>query len=34
VSAVVSKGVGVEGRKLPVTIVPGEMTEADIADMA
>ena len=34
VTSIVSKGVGVEGRKLPVTIVPGEMTDADIEDMA
>lgn len=34
VTSIVNKGVGVEGRKLPVTIVPGEMTEADIEDMA
>lgn len=34
VTSIVNKGVGVEGRKLPVTIVPGEMTEADIEDVA
>lgn len=30
----VLKGVGFAGRKLPVTIVPGELTEADIEDLA
>ncbi|GAA0381020.1 universal stress protein [Brevundimonas terrae] len=34
VSAILKQGVGVEGRKLPVTIVPAEMTDADIEDLA
>lgn len=33
VAAVVKQG-GFGGRKLPVTIVPGELTEADIEDLA
>lgn len=33
VSAVLKHGVGA-GRKLPVTIVPGELTESEIADLA
>lgn len=34
VSAVVKQGASFTGRKLPVTIVPGELTEKDIEDLA
>ena len=34
VSAVVKQGAAFTGRKLPVTIVPGELTEKDIEDLA
>ena len=34
VSAVLKQGGAFTGRKLPVTIVPGELTEADIEDLA
>ncbi len=34
VSAVLKQGGGLGGRKLPVTIVPGELTEKDIEDLA
>ncbi|MFC5372009.1 universal stress protein [Brevundimonas faecalis] len=34
VSAVMKQGAAVTGRKLPVTIVPGELTDADIEDLA
>lgn len=34
VSAVVRQGAAFTGRKLPVTIVPGELTEAEIDDLA
>lgn len=34
VSAILKHGVGAQGRKLPVTIVPGELTSADIDDLA
>jgi nucleotide-binding universal stress UspA family protein len=34
VSAVLSKGAAFGGRKLPVTIVPGELTDAEIEDLA
>jgi nucleotide-binding universal stress UspA family protein len=34
VSAVVKQGGAFTGRKLPVTIVPGELTEKDIEDLA
>ena len=34
VSAVVKQGAAFTGRKLPVTIVPGELTETDIEDLA
>lgn len=34
VSAVVKQGAAFTGRKLPVTIVPGALTEADIEDLA
>ena len=34
VSAIIKQGAQVGGRKLPVTIVPGELTEAEIEDLA
>ena len=34
VSAVLKQGVAFGGRKLPVTIVPGELTDAEIEDLA
>jgi len=34
VSAVAKEGVGHGGRKLPVTIVPGDLTEAEIAGLS
>ena len=34
VAAVVKQGAGFTGRKLPVTIVPGELTEKEIEDLA
>ncbi|HZV83988.1 MAG TPA: universal stress protein [Brevundimonas sp.] len=34
VAAVVRQGAAFTGRKLPVTIVPGELTEKDIEDLA
>ena len=34
VAAVVKQGAAFTGRKLPVTIVPGELTENDIEDLA
>lgn len=34
VDAVVKQGAAFTGRKLPVTIVPGELTEQDIEDLA
>ena len=34
VAAVIKQGAAFTGRKLPVTIVPGELTEADIEDLA
>ncbi|WP_333591785.1 universal stress protein [Brevundimonas sp.] len=34
VTAVLKQGAAFAGRKLPVTIVPGELTEADIEDLA
>lgn len=34
VGAVVKQGAAFTGRKLPVTIVPGELTEKDIEDLA
>ena len=34
VAAVVKQGSGFTGRKLPVTIVPGELTEKEIEDLA
>lgn len=34
VTAVVKQGAAFTGRKLPVTIVPGELTEKDIEDLA
>jgi nucleotide-binding universal stress UspA family protein len=34
VSAVMKAGGAFTGRKLPITIVPGELTEADIEDLA
>ena len=34
VTAVLKQGATFAGRKLPVTIVPGELTETDIEDLA
>ena len=34
VSAVLKQGAAFTGRKLPVTIVPGELTDAEIEDLA
>ena len=34
ISAVLKHGAGFTGRKLPVTIVPGELTEEEIQDLA
>ena len=34
VSAIIKNGAQVGGRKLPVTIVPGELTEDEIEDLA
>ena len=34
VSAIIKQGAQIGGRKLPVTIVPGELTEAEILDLA
>lgn len=34
VSAILKHGVGVQGRKLPVTVVPGELTPEDIEALA
>jgi hypothetical protein len=34
VAAVVKQGAAFTGRKLPVTIVPGELTEKEIEDLA
>ncbi|AYG94635.1 universal stress protein [Brevundimonas naejangsanensis] len=34
VSAVIKQGGAFAGRKLPVTVVPGELTEAEIQDLA
>lgn len=34
VSALLKNGVSAQGRKLPVTVVPGELTEEDIEDLA
>ena len=34
VSAVAKEGVGWSGRKLPVTVVPGDLTDEEIADLA
>ena len=34
VSAVAKEGVGHHGRKLPVTIVPGDLTDAEIAELS
>ena len=34
VTAVIKQGAAFAGRKLPVTIVPGELTEKDIEDLA
>ncbi|KQW86414.1 universal stress protein [Brevundimonas sp. Root1279] len=34
VAAIVKQGAAFTGRKLPVTIVPGELTEKDIEDLA
>lgn len=33
VSAIMKHGVGIEGRKLPVTVVPGELTDEEIEDL-
>lgn len=34
VSAIAKDGVSFAGRKLPVTVVPGDLTEEDLADLA
>ncbi|KAK0330793.1 hypothetical protein LTR94_031447, partial [Friedmanniomyces endolithicus] len=34
VQAIIKHGAQLGGRKLPVTIVPGELTEAEIEDLA
>jgi hypothetical protein len=34
VSAIAKDGVGWSGRKLPVTVVPGDLTDAEIEDLA
>ena len=34
VSAIIKQGAQIGGRKLPVTIVPGELTEDEIEDLA
>lgn len=34
VGAILKQGAAFTGRKLPVTIVPGELTDAEIADLA
>lgn len=34
VSAVAKEGAGFGGRKLPVTVVPGDLSDADIEDLA
>ncbi|NBB66008.1 universal stress protein, partial [Pseudomonas sp. ODNR1LW] len=34
VSAIIKQGAQLGGRKLPVTIVPGELSEAEIEDLA
>ena len=34
ISAIARDGVGFSGRKLPVTVVPGDLTDADIEDLA
>lgn len=34
VSAIIKHGAQLGGRKLPVTIVPGELTEAEVEDLA
>ena len=34
VSAVLKQGAAFTGRKLPVTIVPGELTDSEIEDLA
>lgn len=34
VSSLAKEGVGFGGRKLPVTVVPGDLSEAELADLA
>lgn len=34
ISAIAKEGVGFSGRKLPVTVVPGDLTDADIEELA
>lgn len=34
VSTIAKEGVGFSGRKLPVTVVPGDMTDEEIVDLA
>lgn len=34
VSTIIKQGVAVQGRKLPVTVVPGELTDEEIEDLA
>jgi len=34
ISAIAKEGVGFSGRKLPVTVVPGDLTDAEIEDLA
>lgn len=34
VSAILKQGIGAEGRKLPVTVVPGELSDAELEDLA
>lgn len=34
VTSIVKQGIGVQGRKLPVTLVPGELSPEDIDDLA
>jgi nucleotide-binding universal stress UspA family protein len=34
ISAIAKEGVGWSGRKLPVTVVPGDLTDEEIADLA
>lgn len=34
ISAIAKEGVGFSGRKLPVTVVPGDLTDDDVEDLA